>query len=134
MDPRSMDLVQKLCLYLCVDMGDRHQDEHIDRALALVQYRNQAAAFLDPIEADNKQAQHQKETIRELRQHRGKMPYRQLCLNLDYHRFGADVWKRAYYTMLPSGNDEGTICEWQEPTTPGKRATRMVGLIKYDDD
>jgi hypothetical protein len=135
MDPRSMDLVQKLCLYLCVDMGcSVIDDEHIDRALALVKYRNQAAAFLAPIEADNQQGRLQKEIIRELRQHKGKMSYRQLCRNLDFERYGLDVWKRAYYTMLPSGNDEGTICEWQEPTTPGKRATRTVGLVKYDDE
>jgi hypothetical protein len=135
MDPRSMDLVQKLCLYLCIDMGASViDDEHIDRALALVQYRNQAAAFLAPIEADNQQGRLQKEIIRELRQHKGKMSYRQLCRNLDFERYGLDVWKRAYYTMLPSGNDEGTICEWGEKTTAGKRETRTVGLIKYDDE
>jgi len=102
--------------------------------LALVQYRNQAAAFLEPIEADNQQGRLQKEIIRELRQNRGKMSYRQLCRNLDFERYGLDVWNRAYRTMLPYGNDEGVIFEWREQTTPGKRATRMVGLIKFDDE
>ena len=135
LDPRSMELVTNLALLLTIDMGkDMIDDDVIDRALALVAYRNEAAAFLAPIEADNQQGRLQKEIIRELRQHRGKMSYRQLCLNLDYSRYGIDVWNRAYKTMLPYGNDEGIICEWQEQTTAGKRATRVVGLIKFDDE
>jgi hypothetical protein len=130
MDPRSMALVQKLALYFCVDTGsDVIDDEHIERALALVEYRNQAAKFLAPIEADNQQGRLQKEIVRELRQNRGKMRYRDLCLNLDFSRYGVDVWKRAYTTMIP----ESIICEFHETTTPGKRPTRMVGLVKFED-
>jgi hypothetical protein len=88
----------------------------------------------EPIEADNQQGRLQKEILRELRQHRGKMSYRELCLNLDYSRYGIDVWNRAYRTMLPYGDDEGIIAEWHEQRTPGKRAIRMVGLIKFDDE
>lgn len=135
MDPRSMALVIKLALFLAIDMGkDAIDDDIIERALALVKYRNAASTFLEPIEADNQQGRLQKEIIRELKQNGGQMTYRNLCLNLDYSRYGIDVWNRAYKTMLPYGIDEGIICEWQAQTTTGKRSTRMVGLIKYEDD
>ena len=135
MDPRSMSLVMKFALFLTIDMGkDVIDDDVIERALALVEYRNQVSAFLEPIEADNQQGRLQKEIIRELKQHGGKMTYRDLCRNLDFNRFGLDVWNRAYRTMLPYGIDEGIICEWQAQTTTGKRSTRMVGLIKFEDE
>jgi hypothetical protein len=134
MDPRSMGLIQKLALYFCVDLGaDAIDGDHIDRAIALVEYRNQAAKFLAPIEADNHQGRLQKEILRELQQNRGKMKYRDLCRNLDYGRYGMDMWKRAYATMLPSGFDEGQIFEFSEEVTPGKRPAKMVGLIKFDE-
>lgn len=135
MDPRSMSLVMKFALFLTIDMGlDKIDDDVIERALALVEYRNQVSTFLEPIEADNQQGRLQKEIIRELKQNGGQMSYRNLCLNLDYSRYGIDVWNRAYRTMLPYGIDEGIICEWQAQTTTGKRSTRMVGLIKFEDD
>jgi hypothetical protein len=130
MDARSMDLVLKLAFYFTVDLGRKMIDaDAIERAVALVQYRNQAAKFLAPIEADNPQGRLQKEIIRELQQHRGKMTYRELCRNLDYTRYGLDVWQRAYRTMLT----EGIIGEFPEATTPGKRPAKMVGLLKMDD-
>jgi hypothetical protein len=133
MDPRSMDLVEKLALYFCIDMGaDVIDAEHISRALAVVEYRNQSAAFLDPIEADNQQGRLQKEIIRELKQQRGKMRYRDLCRNLDFGRYGLDVWKRAYFTMLPDKYNEGIICEWLEKQPSGQTA-KMVGLILHKD-
>jgi hypothetical protein len=135
LDPRSMELVMNISLFLAIDMGkDKIDDDILERALALVTYRNQAAAFLAPIEADNLQGRLQKEIIRELKQNRGKMSYRDLCRNLDFNRYGVDVWNRAYKTMLPYGNDEGIIFEFPEQRTAGKRATRMVGLIKYEED
>jgi hypothetical protein len=135
LDPRSMELVMNISLFLAIDMGkDMIDDDVMERALALVEYRNQAAAFLAPIEADNLQGRLQKEIIRELKQNRGKMSYRDLCRNLDFNRYGVDVWNRAYKTMLPYGNDEGIIFEFPEQRTAGKRATRMVGLIQYEED
>jgi hypothetical protein len=130
LDPRSMNLVEKLSLYFCIDMeGTIIDQEHIDRAVALVKYRNQASAFLAPIEADNHQGRLQKEIIRELQQHRGKMKYRDLCRNLDFNRYGLDVWQRAYKTMV----QEGLLADFTEQTTAGKRASRMTGLLKLDD-
>jgi len=129
LDPRSMDLVQKLALYFAVDMDSPViDDEHIERAVALVQYRNQAAKFLAPIEADNHQGRLQKEIIRELQQHRGKLKYRELCRNLDYTRYGLDVWQRAYKTMIA----EGIIAEFVERQPSGQTA-KVVGLLKIEE-
>ena len=96
----------------------------------LVDYRNQSAAYLEPIEADNVEGRLFKEIIRELRQNRGKMSYRDLCLNLDYSRHGLRLWHQVYHGMV----NHGDIMEFQEARTPGKRTTRMVGLVKYEED
>ena len=131
LDPRSIDLAGKLALYFAIDTGSTVvDDEHIERAMALVEYRNQAAAFLAPIEADNKEGRLQKEIVRELQQNRGKLSYRKLCLNLDYKRYGTYEWDRAYKGLLKV-ND---ICEFFEETTPGKRPSRMTGLVKQEDE
>jgi hypothetical protein len=128
MDARSMELVRKLALFFAVDLGLSAVDaDCVERAVALLEYRNQATRFLDPIEADNQQGRLQKEIIRELRQNRGKMRYRDLCRELDYTRYGLDVWKRAYSTMLP----EGIICEFKEKQASGQ-TSKMVGLLSLD--
>jgi hypothetical protein len=131
LDPRSIDLAQKLALYFAVDMDATViDDEHVDRALALVKYRNQAAAFLSPIEADSKEGRLQKEIIRELQQNCGKMSYRALCKNLDYQRYGMFEWDRAYKGLIRAE----IVCEFFENRTPGKRDTRMTGLVKQEDE
>jgi hypothetical protein len=123
-----MELVRKLALFFAVDLGLSAVDaDCVERAVALLEYRNQATRFLDPIEADNQQGRLQKEIIRELRQNRGKMRYRDLCRELDYTRYGLDVWKRAYSTMLP----EGIICEFKEKQASGQ-TSKMVGLLSLD--
>lgn len=130
LDPRSMELVQKLALYFAVDLGRTEIDSDcVRRARALVDYRNQAREFVAPIEADNVEGRLQKEVIRELRQHGGKMPHRDLCRNLDYARYGTSVWRKAFYGLV----NDGTIAQFQESRTPGKRKTEMVGLLKRDD-
>jgi hypothetical protein len=131
MDPRSMDLVKKLALVLAVDLGlDVIDDDAVERACALVAYRNQAAAYLAPIEADNVEGRLQKEILRELRQNQGKLSYRDLCRNLDYGRYGTRLWKSVYQGLV----GHGETVEFDEIRTPGKRATRMVGLVKHDED
>jgi len=131
LDPRSFDLLKKLALYFAVDLDiPIIDDDCVERARALVDYRNQAAAYLEPIEADNVEGRLQKEVIRELRQNRGKMSYRDLCRNLDFGRYGIRMWKAAYYGLVSHGD----IVEFQEVRTAGKRATRMVGLVKHDED
>jgi hypothetical protein len=131
LDPRSLDLLKKLSLYLAIDLGlEVIDDDCMERARALVDYRNQAAAFLEPIEADNAEGRLQKEVLRELKQNRGKVSYRDLCLSLDYSRHGMKLWKTAYYGLV----NHGDIIEFQEARTEGKRTTRMVGLVKHDED
>jgi hypothetical protein len=130
LDPRSMELAKNLALYLAVDLERTEIDfDCVRRARALVDYRNQARAFVAPIEADNVEGRLQKEIIRELRQHSGKMPHRSLCRNLDYARYGTSVWRKAYFGLV----NDGAIFDFQESRTPGKRATLMVGLKKQDD-
>jgi hypothetical protein len=131
MDPRSIDLAQKLAVYFAIDTGASViDDEHVERAIALVNYRNQAAAFLSPIEADSKEGRLQKEIIRELQQNCGKMSYRALCKNLDYQRYGMFEWDRAYKGLIRAE----IVCEFFESRTPGKRDTRMTGLVKQEDE
>jgi hypothetical protein len=132
LDPRSMEMVQNLALYFAVDLGRSVIDaDCVKRARALVDYRNQTTAFVAPIEADNIEGRLQKEIIRELRQHSGKMPHRDLCRNLDYTRYGTTVWRKAYYGLM--GGNDATIVEFDESRTPGKRASKMVGLLRKED-
>lgn len=130
LDPRSMELVQTLSLYFAVDLKETEITcECIERARALVDYRNSVAAYLAPIEALNEQARLQKEIRRELQRNRGQMRYRDLCRKLSYQDYGIDVWNRAMLGLVNSGE---LIVFYV--TTPGaKRKTHMIGLAKQDD-
>ena len=132
MDPRSMEMVKKLALYFAVDLGLEGMIDMdcVDRAVAMVEYRNQVSAFLEPIEADTTEGRLQKEIRRELKQHRGKLSYRDLCRNLDFMRHGMRVWDQAYRGL----SNAGLIFEFPEAKTLGKRTTRMVGLVKHGED
>jgi hypothetical protein len=131
LDPRSMDMVKILSLYFCIDMGaDIIDSDHIERAMALVTYRNQAAAFLAPIESESKEGRLQQEILRELRQNKGKLSYRELCRSLNFGHVGMFEWSRAYKGLIT----ERLTVEFNEQRTVGKRQTRMVGLRKWDDD
>jgi len=131
-DPRSLDLLVKLSLYFAVDLGTMVVDDDcVERARALVDYRNQAAKFLEPIEAENQEGRLMKEILRELKQNGGRMSYRDLCLNLDYSRHGR-LWNTAY--DLLKSNSHGDVVEFMERRTAGKRKTRIVGLVLHDLD
>jgi hypothetical protein len=126
-----MDLSRKLALYFAVDMGASViENEHVDRALALVKYRNQAAAFLAPIEAVDEGGRLQKEILRELRQNKGKMRYRDLCRALDYSSMELFKWNRIFNGLIGAG----LVHDFTEATTAGKRETRMIGLAKPEED
>ena len=130
LDPRSLNLLVKLSLYFAIDLGLKAVDDDCaERARALVDYRNQAAAFLEPIEAENAEGRLMKEILRELRQNKGKMPYRVLLRALDYGRFGR-TWDTAYGLL----RNHGDIVEFQERRTRGKRKTHMVGIVLHDAD
>jgi hypothetical protein len=131
LNPRSLDMLKKLALYFAIDLGlDVIDDDCVERARALVDYRNQADKFLEPIEADNIEGRLQKEIMRELRQNRGLMTYRELCRDLDYSRYGSKLWKGAYWGLV----NHGDIVDFKEARTAGKRKTRMVGLVKHSED
>jgi len=95
----------------------------------LVDYRNQAAKFLEPIEAENQEGRLMKEILRELKQNGGRMSYRDLCRNMEYNRYGR-LWGTAYGVL----KNHGDIVEFWEQRTPGKRKTGMVGLVLHDPD
>jgi hypothetical protein len=106
-DPRSMNLVYTFALYFAVDQGlDEITEDCIARALALVDYRQKAMTFLEPIEAKNDEGRLLKEIIR----------------SQDY---GERFWKMVY-----RGGIEGNW--FREFTEPGKRGQtkKMVGLVK----
>src|SRR5208283_3285053 len=84
MDPRSMQLVQKLALYFAIDLQrDGIDGDCVKRALALVDYRNAATRFLDPPEADNELGRLQMGVKRTLRRNGGRITYRELCRRMD---------------------------------------------------
>jgi len=129
-EPRSLDLLFKLALYFAVDLGlTVVDDDCMERARALVDYRNQAAKFLEPIEAENQEGRLMMEILRELRQNGGRMSYRDLCRDMEYNRCGR-LWEIAYGLL----EKRGDIVYFQEQRTLGKRKTGMVGLVLRDPD
>ena len=136
MDPRSMQLVQMLALYFAVDLKEDGQHltsitpDCLERAYTLVEYRNQVKKYLEPIEADTVQGRIQKEILREVKQNGGKMKHRDLCLNMDYGRFGTDIWKSALKGMLFV--DPPMLVQWEEVSEAGRKV-HMVGIPKSED-
>ena len=130
LDPRSMQLVQTLALYFAVDLRLPEVDNDcLERAKALVEYRNAVAAFLAPIEALNEQARLQKEIRRELRRNRGQMKYRELCRKLHYEDYGSETWGRAVSGLIKDGD----AVQFFIPTPGSNRKTHMIGLARQDD-
>ncbi len=131
LDPRSLDLMLKLSLFFAIDLGlSIVDDDCVERARALVDYRNGAAAFLEPIEAENAEGRLMQEIRREIRQHGGIMAYRDLCRNLNADRAGR-IWDIAYRLLKNAGTQ--AIIEFYEGRTKGKRKTHMVA-IKIDEE
>jgi hypothetical protein len=96
-DPRSMNMVYKFALYFAVDLGlSEITEDCVTRALALVDYRQKAMAFLEPIEARNDEGRLLKEIQREIRQHGGKMTTRELDRALHSNEYGSRFWDMVY--------------------------------------
>lgn len=134
-DPRSLQYIQKLALYFSVDLRESQiTPDCLERAIALVNYRNQGGAFLSPIEADNQIGRLQKEITREIQRSGGKMKYRDLCLKLDYKRYGLD-WGRAMSGLMDK-RWGGDVAEYEDvvQTSRGSRKVHMVYLVKYEED
>jgi hypothetical protein len=105
-DPRSQALFQDLALYFAIDQGlDSIDADCCERARALVEYRNQTQAFLDPVQADTRQGKIQIEIIRMLKLHQGKMPLRDLKKEMHSERLGTRMWNDAMKGLL----EEGTL-------------------------
>jgi hypothetical protein len=129
MNPRTMQMLFALALYFAIDLDRETIDsECVQRAKQLVDFRDQAILFLAPIEADNEQGRMQQEIIRELRQHKGKMKYRDLCRELHSDRFGSDRWRAGYKGLV----GEGIIADYEEKTKSGQ-TTRMTALLVLND-
>ena len=127
-DPRSMNMVYKFALYFAIDLGvDTIDDLCVERAMALVKYRQQATAFLAPIEAENQQARVQQEIMRVLRRAGGRMTYRELCQQMHTTRLGSWVWKTSYEGLIELGD----IFEFKEPCKTGDR--RVVAVRKWNE-
>jgi hypothetical protein len=129
MNPRTMQMLFALALYFAIDLNRAEIDaECLQRAKQLVDFRDQAILFLAPIEADNEQGRMQQEIMRELRQHKGKMKYRDLCRELNSNRFGSDRWRAGFKGLV----GEGIIADWDEKTKSGQK-TRMTALLVLND-
>jgi hypothetical protein len=130
MNPRSMQLLQMLALYFAVDLEEDYiTTDCVEKAKALVTYRDDVRTFLDPIEADNQQGRLQKEILREVKQAGGKIKYRELCRDMDYLRFGGE-WERAWKSL--TGSKE--LVQWEE-RTEANRLAKWVGIPKrYEDE
>ncbi len=133
LDARSQDMIYKFGLWFAVDTGATTiTSDHIAKALRLVEYRNQTFKFLAPIEAETREGRLQKEMVREIQQHGGKMKYRDLCLNLDYTRHGTGLWQQCYRGLL----QEQILADFPEVIKTdklGKRTSHMVGIRKQEE-
>jgi hypothetical protein len=130
-DPRSQGLFDKFALYFCIDLDLECIDSDcLERAGAIVDFRNAASRYLEPIEADNAQARVQCEIVREIKKNGGKMTYRKLCRDLTVSRYGADFWKRAYETLILEGF---RAIEFKEAGRRGQ-VKRMVGIPVIEDE
>jgi hypothetical protein len=129
MNPRTMQMLFALSLYFAVDLQrEKIDSDCLQRAKALVDFRDQGLKFLAPIEADNEQGRLQQEILRELRQNKGKMPYRELCQELNAGRVGTERWKSSYWGLV----GEKYIADFKEKTASGQTA-HMVGLLVLED-
>jgi hypothetical protein len=129
MNPRTMQMLFALSLYFAIDLKrEKIDSECLNRAKQLTDFRDQSIAFLAPIEADNEQGRMQQEIMRELRQNKGKMRYRDLCKELHAERFGTDRWNAGYRGLIK----EGRIAEFDEKTKSGQKA-KMTALLTLND-
>jgi hypothetical protein len=129
-DPRDTNYMIKLALYFAVDLAKTKIDsECLDRAHALVVYRQAAIQYLAPIEAENQQARIQQEILQTIRQNGGKMRYRQLCLDLSHSKIGTTLWSQCVNGLVA----DQQVIVFDEPGNRGQ-TRRMIGIRKHSED
>jgi hypothetical protein len=127
-DPRKQGVLEKFALYFAVDLGLKSiTRDCVRRACKILDFVIQSAAFIKPIEAENKQGALQQGILRMLRMNNGAMSYRDLCHEMDYTRHGTWEWGNCYGGLVKNGH----IIEFQRRST--RRPIRMVGLLKQED-
>ena len=130
LDARGLGAAERLALYFAVDLGlGAIDDECVDRARALADYRRDVLVYLDPIEAETQQGKIQQEITRELRRNGGKMPFRELHHKLHGERLGSGQWAYAFDGLV--GN--GTIATRGSKPGRGVGQPKMVYLLKQVD-
>jgi primase-like protein/bifunctional DNA primase/polymerase-like protein len=78
-DARDQNILQILALYFAIDLGrDSIDDDCVERSAKLIRYRQQTLAYLEPTQADTKEAVIVQQVIRYLKKNGGKVPTRKL--------------------------------------------------------
>jgi len=111
-----------------VDLGlDEIDEDCIERALALVKYRQEAFKFLKPIEARNDEGRLLQEIVREIQQNGGKMNKRAFDKAMHPEEYGDRMWSTVYGNAI-------RFDRIREFTEKGKRGQtrKMIGLVKDD--
>jgi hypothetical protein len=104
MSNRSVNLAEKFALALAVDLGrDRVDEDCQQRGLALAAYRDAAANWLNPFQAENPQADLEERIRRSLTNRGGIMRLRELERELHSNRYGLFSWWRALNGMAVHG-------------------------------
>ena len=125
-DPRAMNMVYKFALYFATDLGlSEITEDCVTRAIALVEYRQRAMEYLQPIEAKNDEGRLLKEMLRLLRQHGGKMTRREFNQLMHPEDYGLRFWNMVYKIAI----QENWIREFTEQGKRGQ-TRKMIGLVK----
>jgi hypothetical protein len=104
MSNRSVNLAEKFALALAVDLGRELVDEDCQRrGLALAAYRDAAFRWLDPFQAESKEADLEERIKRALERNGGGMRIRELEKSLHSNRYGTFSWWRALNGMVLHG-------------------------------
>lgn len=122
---------EKFALALAVDSGSDEIDEnHIEKALALVEYEGAVKKYLRTYEAQTKEGSIQMELMYHLRKAGGWMTSRDLQRVMNSARYGTTLWGQAYAGLIRSGwiREEGGGVK-NEP-----RKVILLRVVEEDED
>jgi hypothetical protein len=104
MSNRSVNLAEKFALALAVDLGRERVDTDCQRrGMALAIYRDEAAAYLNPFQAENPSAELEERIRRTLAKKGCGMRVRELEQVLHATRYGSHMWWRTLGDMAKVG-------------------------------